>query len=123
MVEGKTITAATPPLRPGPVNVSVVNPNGQTGTLITGYKYLASPAIASVETVGKALVVHGSGFQKLATVLIDNAEFAGSDDGVGSTITVPNLRKTVHRGQTVVVRVKNPGGILSDPFPYSRPQL
>lgn len=67
----------------GPVDVVVVNADGQAGTLIDGFTYaIPSPAIASVFPArissdgGAVLVVNGSGFRAGLTVLFESGSEA-----------------------------------------------
>jgi len=72
----------------GVVDVTVINPNGQSFTLANGYTYLASPSIASIEPAsgsingGTPITVTGSNFRAGAQVQLDGV--------VATTIVVVN---------------------------------
>ena len=112
-VSGALMTAATFGHPEGTVNVTVVNPDSQEGTLTNGFHFAPPPSIGWIEPAagpasgGTAVTIHGSGFQSGATIAFGGAQatdvvaFGGT---VLSAITPPHLVGVVD------VVVTNPDG-------------
>lgn len=72
-----SILAGTPPGQPGPVNVSVVRPDGKTAFLENGFFYDADIIVTDVEpdsgptSGGTPIRINGNGFQPDSTVVVD----------------------------------------------------
>lgn len=71
------VVVAPPAAAAGPADVTVVNPDGQVGTLKNGFLYLAPPSIAAVspaegpETGGTPVGITGAAFHTGVKVLFD----------------------------------------------------
>ena len=80
IVDMAQINVVTPPGTPGPVDVVVTNPDGQTSVLVGGYTYVAAPEItgaipSSGPAVGGApLTISGTDFAIGATVTIGGVD-------------------------------------------------
>ncbi len=124
MVSATTITARTPAGEPGPADVEVRNPDGQTGVLEDGFAYLAAPGLDVVDPVeglrtgGTAVTLSGSNFQAGATLFFDGVPATAVIVVDDATITgnIP-----AHAPGVVDVSVRNPDGqtgVLEDGFTY-----
>ena len=105
------ITSQTPPHSAGLVNVKVSNPDGQSATRNSGFRYVEGPAINTVfpqsgpAAGGTAVTISGGGFQSGATVAFDglpstNVVFV---DAMTVTCLTP-----AHAAGVVDVTVTNP---------------
>lgn len=79
-----------------------------------------APAITSVEVHGKKLYVFGHNFSANAVIMIDGREEKTKSDSE-SKLTGKKSGKKIRPGQSVMIRVKNAGGAMSDEFRFSRP--
>lgn len=114
VVTGTSITAVTPPGHRGPVDVSVLRPDGKQAALAAGFRYVApSPIITGVTpgfgpvTGGTGLTVTGTGFDPDATVTVGGipATINSRVDSTAITVSTPAGAP----GQVEVV-VTNPDG-------------
>lgn len=120
-----TITATTPSGTPGPVDVTVTNPDSQSVTASGAYTYVAGPSISSVApssgptSGGTAVTISGSGFQSGATVRFGEIAATGVNTISSSTITATT---PPHAQGTVGVTVTNPdssSATLENAFTFS----
>jgi hypothetical protein len=122
-----SIIATVPAHAPGPVDVVVTNPDGQSGTLANGFTYIAPPSVTSVtpntgSTSGGAdVTVTGTDFVQGATVT-----FGGDAADPVAFISSTELLATVppHAAGPVDVVVTNPdgqSGTLANGFTYLAP--
>jgi hypothetical protein len=121
VVNDTTITATTPLHAPGPVNVEVVDPVGNSGPLAYTYLAVASAAASLTPTVGPVVggtpvTITGSGFLGATGVTFDGTlgtDFAVVDD---TTITVAS---PPHGPGVIGVQVLDPAGAsVALPFEY-----
>ncbi len=107
------IACDTPAHAAGAVNVVVINPDGQTGTLTNGFTYAAPPTVTSVSANfgpiagGGTVTVNGTGFITGATI-----DFGGVDCGSVSFISSTILTCTLpaHNAGPIAVTVTNTNG-------------
>jgi uncharacterized protein (TIGR03382 family) len=75
VVDGGRLTAVAPAHAEGYVDVAVVNPDGQRGTLFHGFIFVAAPTITALDTStgptagGSRVIITGTGFAHGAKVL------------------------------------------------------
>ena len=117
----------------GPVSVSVINPDGQTGTLGSAYTYLLAPGpyVTSVSpnqgyTIGgTAVTLSGTGFTLTGTTRVTFGTVAATGvqvNDVGGGILNISCCAPVHAAGSVDVTVSNPDGqmgIYVNGFSYS----
>ncbi|HSH17219.1 MAG TPA: IPT/TIG domain-containing protein, partial [Verrucomicrobiae bacterium] len=124
-VSATQIDVTTPAHAPGAVDVTVTNPDTQSGTFIDGYTYDAPPAISSVtpnngpQNGGTAVTITGTNFVSGATVTF----------GVKAATTVTFVSATQidvttppHAAGAVDVTVTNPdtqSGTLTNGYTYN----
>ena len=130
------ITAITPPNTPGPKDVQIINPDGQTDTLKNAFTYNPLPQITKVIpdngrlAGGTKITIQGGGFLPGAKVLfkMDEGSFAtASEVQVVSDTLVTALTPSGEPGPKDVV-VRNPdrqemvlqGGFTYNPMPTIR---
>jgi len=110
-----------------------LDPN-PTGTARSGHISVADqtvtitqetgPAIANATIEGKQLIVTGVNFVDGAELLVDGVKQkkTGNDPEKPTTVIVARKAgKTIERGQTVSLQVRNPDGQLSQQFSFTRP--
>ncbi|MCL5289261.1 MAG: IPT/TIG domain-containing protein [Acidobacteria bacterium] len=81
VTNGATIQAVTAPNAPGTYEVRVTNPDGQSGTRLASFTYLAAPAPTLIQVLpnsgpssgGTVVMLSGSNYQTGATVLFGGA--------------------------------------------------
>jgi acetyl esterase/lipase len=79
----------------------------------------AQPRITHAEVRGKKLLVFGESFAKGAVILVDGRrEKTKIED---QNLIGKKAGKNIASGQTVTLRVENPGGVLSEEFLFTRP--
>ncbi|HEX5734897.1 MAG TPA: alpha/beta hydrolase [Blastocatellia bacterium] len=79
----------------------------------------AQPRITRAEVRGKKLLVFGESFARGAVILVDGRrEKTKGDD---KNLISKKAGKNIASGQTVTLRVENPGGVLSEEFLFIRP--
>jgi hypothetical protein len=111
VVSSTSLTATTPAHAAGVVNVSVRNPDAQTGTLTNGFAYISTaPTVASVTPAsgstlgGTAVTIAGTNFAAGATVSFGGTAAANVVvvDNTSITATTP-----AHAAGAVAVTVTN----------------
>lgn len=123
------ITGTTPAHGPGPVDVKVVNPDGQSGTMVAGFTYVAPPAAQQVRpgagTVagGTAVLVSGTAFVSGAKVSFGTAAASAAQflDATRLLATTP----AASPGR-LDVKVENPDGqssTIAGGFVYETPDF
>jgi len=82
-----------------------------------------SLSINSAAITGKDVIVTGSGFDYGATLLINGQPQRSRNDAVNpaSMLIGKKSAKSIARGQTVTLEVRNPDGLLSNQFAFTRP--
>lgn len=84
----------------------------------------SGPGITGATVQGKQLIVTGVNFADGAALLMDGVKQKKTfNEPAGSTTTLVARKagKTIARGQTVVLQVRNPDGKLSQEFRYTKP--
>jgi acetyl esterase/lipase len=81
------------------------------------------PKITSAEVTGKKLLVVGADFASGAVVVLNGRREKTKNDGQNLTtrLIAKKAGQKIAPGQTVSLRVENPGGKLSDEFTFTRP--
>ncbi|MCM2277910.1 MAG: IPT/TIG domain-containing protein [Oligoflexia bacterium] len=124
-----TLSCVTPAHGAGVVDITVTNPDGQTGSLAGAFTYndvvLATPTIGSVSpgsgttAGGTALTVDGANFEAGATVILGGASCTGVTVVSATRITCTT---PAHAAGAVDVRVANvsgQSGTLASGFTYA----
>lgn len=114
-ISGTEVRATTPAAPAGTVDVSVQNPNLETGTLTNAFTFLAPPTISTVSpnsgpaAGGTSVTITGSGFQNTPTI---PAVLFGGTPAASVTFNSPTqLTVTTPAGVgTVSVQVTNADG-------------
>ncbi len=97
-VDANTIDARSPVHPAGTVDVTVYNPDGQSATLVDGWRFVGSPFVENAEpgTVGRCggavVVLRGRNFDPDMVVRVDGIEaevLEVSDDGTEARIRLP----------------------------------
>jgi hypothetical protein len=83
-VNSTTLTCVTPAHAPGAVNVVVTNPDAQTGTLSSGYTYLAVVITVDVDP-DDAVILPGAAQQYTATVTTGTVTWSTDDGSISGT--------------------------------------
>lgn len=83
----------------------------------------AEPKITSASVSGKKLMVFGEGFASGAVILVngEREKTKNDDQNLRTALTAKKAGKKIASGQTVTLRVENPGGALSEEFIFTRP--
>jgi hypothetical protein len=124
VVNATTITVTTPAHAPGPVDVTVTNPDTQSGTFIDGYTYIPPPTVTSVtptsgpDTGGTAVTITGANFVSGATVTFGGTAATGVTFVSATQIDVTT---PAHAAGAVDVTVTNPdtqSGTLTNGYTY-----
>jgi len=127
VVNTSTITANTPAGAAGPATVTVTNPGGQNGSLVSAFAYVAPPTVSSVSpssgpiTGGTAVTIGGANFAPGATVTFGSAVATNVVVVSGTQIAATTPAGTAG---AVVVSVTNSDGqkgTLSSGFTYAAP--
>lgn len=125
VVSSSSITAVTPAGTAGGATVRVTNPDGESGSLESGFTYVdffsvtsVSPSVGEV-TGGTLVTVTGAGFQSGATV-----HFGATASPTVTFVSSTTLTAVTPPGAagTVGVTVTNPGatpGTLANAFTYT----
>jgi hypothetical protein len=96
-------------------------------TTIAGPVSVASnpgrPTIGAALVKGKKLFVTGANFEEGAVVLLNGEEQKTliDTDNPTTRLVAKKAGNKIAPGQTVTLQVKNPGGLLSDEFSFTRP--
>jgi hypothetical protein len=116
VISANLITGDTPPHAPGVVDVTVENPDGQTGTLPGGFTYettASPPTVTAIipssgpEAGGTAVQVTGSDFLPGARL------FLGGEEAISVVVISSSLlegQTPAHAAGAVDVTVENPDG-------------
>lgn len=114
VIGGTSIIAQPPNHAAGTVDITVTNPDGQSGTLSPGYTYIAPLAVTAVapntgtSAGGDSVTITGTGFQPNASVRFDGipaTNVAVGADGTSLTATTP-----AHPAGEANLYVINPNG-------------
>jgi hypothetical protein len=130
VVSTTSITATAPAGTVGAVDVVVINPDSQTGTLAAGYTYIGPPTVTTLSVTtgptvgGTALTITGAKFVAGATVTFGSA--AGTSVTVVSATSI-TVTTPAHTGTGAVnVVVTNPdgqSGTKINAFTYNAPKV
>jgi len=114
-VSNTKLQALTPANAPGPVAVTVTNPDGKSATLNPGFTYTAPPAITSFSpgigpyTGGTTVTIIGTNFQPASTVTFS----IGGDHSASFTYVSPTQLNVVSPSASVggaLIKVTNTDG-------------
>lgn len=97
------------------------SPGGNTGFVVR----IADPAalrITDVRIKGKKLLVSGEGFEQGAVIVVDATDFETRNDPATPSVLLisPRGGKQIASGKSVVIRVRNADGRLSDGSSFTR---
>jgi len=95
-----------------------------TNTATVNPPSAGTPEITAAAVNGKKLVVSGVNFDIGAAVFMDGRKQkkTSNDEGAPSTMLVAKKSgKTIARGSTVILEVRNLDGVMSAPFSFTRP--
>jgi hypothetical protein len=76
--------------------------------------------VAEVTVSGKKLMVTGENFDRAAVILVNGAAQSTKPDGENRLLAKKGAKK-IKSGNTVQVQVRNPDGLYSENFSYTRP--
>jgi hypothetical protein len=122
-----SILATVPANTPGAVAVVVTNPDGQSGTLASGYTYSAPPTVTGATpntggvAGGTAITIAGTGFAAGATVTVGGTAATGISVSSATSITATT---PAHPAGAVDIVVTNPdaqSATLANGFTYRAP--
>ena len=125
VVNGTTITATTPAGSAGAVTVTVTV-GGQSGSLASGFTYVAPPTVSSVSpnsgttAGGTAVTITGTNFASGATVTFGSASATNVVVVSGTTITATTPAGSAG-AVTVTVTVSGQSGSLANGYTYTVP--
>ncbi len=108
-----SIAATTPANAPGAVSVTVMNSDGQSASLSSGYTYTGPPTVSSISPNsgstggGTAVMITGTNFASGATVSFGGTAATGVTVSSGTSITATT---PAHAAGAVTVMVTNSGG-------------
>ncbi|MHC5082006.1 MAG: IPT/TIG domain-containing protein, partial [Planctomycetota bacterium] len=131
VVDGTEITCDTPPGNPGPADVLVTNPDGQSGALPGGFSYyLPPPDLVLISPVsgpysgGTRITLTGTGFQAGATVTVGGNPCTNLDDtGVPTQILCDTPAGPPGTADVVVTNPDSQNDLLAGAFTYEALQV
>ncbi len=91
---------------------------------LEGISASESPTISSAVVNGKQLIVTGSNFDSGASLLVNGeTQKKTTNDATNPTsiLIAKKAGKKIASGQTVTLQVRNPGGLISSEFQFTRP--
>ncbi|HIP96038.1 MAG TPA: serine protease, partial [Anaerolineae bacterium] len=123
VVSSSQITATTPPHYPETVDVTVTNPDGQSGTLLRGFTYESDVASLSLPDTGGGqydivqVPIHAANVNGLAaadlTVTFDSNVLSARGAGTGNLTPGWNLVANTNTPGQVRLSLASPGGTVS----------
>jgi hypothetical protein len=120
---------SNPPLRSGTYFIAVGNCGPGTASVAISLRIvhadLFGPVISSASVSGKKLFVFGGCMGNGAELFINGEKQKKTNNdpaGSSSRLVAKKSGKKVAIGQTVTLQVRNPGGVLSPEFRYTRTQ-
>jgi photosystem II stability/assembly factor-like uncharacterized protein len=110
-------------------NVVVMNPDAQVGILENAFTFLLTPRILQVSINNNELVVWNYsffgggayGFDQGAVILVNGKEVKTEALSLPDSLKSKKALKRIERGQLIQLQVRNANGLLSQPFPFTRP--
>jgi hypothetical protein len=126
VVNSTTITATTPAGSAGAVTVTVTV-NGQTGSLTSGFTYIAPPTVSSVSPSsgttagGTAVTITGTNFASGATVMFGGTAATGVTVVNSTTITATTPAGSAGAVTVTVTNTNGLSGSLASGFTYLAP--
>ena len=125
VVNATTITAATPAHAAGAVNVTVTNPDTQSGTRNNGFTYLGPPpVVTSVAPTsgstsgGTAITISGGNFLAGATVTVGGTAATGVTVVNSTTITATTAAHAAGAVDVIVANADGQSGTLAGAYTY-----
>ncbi len=121
-----TIQAVTPPAlaQLAFLDVAVINPDGQSDTLIEAFTYILAPVITRAGIVGKDLIVNGANFNSASVILLNGVgqkTVLRPLEVEGVALVGTRLAKRIAPGETVTLQILNSDHQVSAPFIFTRP--
>src|ERR1019366_6300280 len=126
VVNSATVTGTTPAGTGGAVSVTVTNSGGQSGSLASGFTYIAQPTVSSVSPNsgstggGTAVTITGTNFAAGATVTLGGTA-ATNVGGVSSTTITTTPPAHAAGGGTGTGTVNGQSGSLTNGFSFVVP--
>jgi photosystem II stability/assembly factor-like uncharacterized protein len=125
VLNATTIKAIAPPLGANSLglDLAVINPDGQSNTLVQALAYLLPPIIGRVSIVGKDLIVTGANFDTGAVILLNGEKQKTTFTDITEQVVLvgKKLGKRIKPGETITLQVQNGSGLVSEPFAFTRP--
>jgi uncharacterized delta-60 repeat protein len=127
MVNGTTLTAVTPAHSAGAVDVVVANVDGQTGTLVGGFRYYAAPTVTAVTPAsgpalgGTLVTITGTAFRTGAVVAVGGTPATGVQVVSATTITAVTPAHALGTADVAVANDDGQAGLLTGAFRYLGP--
>ena len=124
VVSSTSITATTPAGTAGAVMVTVTNSSGQSGTLATGFTFVAPPTVSSVSpnngptSGGTAVTITGTNFVSGATVTFGSAAATNVVVVNSTQITATTPAGAAGAVTVTVTNVGSQSGSLANGFTY-----
>ncbi len=124
-----SITADTPARAAGAVDVVVINPDLQSGTLVSGYTYAAAPTVGSVSPAsgppagGTAVTITGANFVAGATVTFGGVAATNVSVASATSITADTPAHAVGAVDVVVTNPDLQSGTLASGYAYQGPPV
>jgi len=114
------IVGTTGTFQPIPTSASIESVHGGFDAFVI--KIVSPPRIAGASVSGKNLIVTGEGFDGGAVILIDGVEQrTRNDESKPATVLIGRkAAKNIAPGQRVSIQVRNPDGLLSESFSFTR---
>ena len=125
VVNSTTITATTRPATAGAVTVLVTNPNGQSGSLSSGFTYTANPTLTSVSpssgsvSGGTSVTITGANFASGATVTFGGTAATNVKFVSSTSITATTPVQVAGGVNVVVTNSSGLSGTLTNGFVYN----
>ena len=95
------------------------NRGGSSDVFVTSIR--PGPGIAGVLIQGKHLIVNGGGFVAGATILLNGQPQNKTAFLSTTTLRGKKVARNITSGQMVLVQVRNPDGVVSNEFRFTRP--
>jgi hypothetical protein len=122
-----SITATAPAHVLGAVNVVIINTDGQSGTLASGYTYVSpnpAPTVTGISPTsgptagGTSITITGTGFLSGASVTLEGTVATAVNVASGTSITAATPVQSAGAVNVVVTNTDGQNGSLSSGFTY-----
>jgi hypothetical protein len=98
----------------------IENRGGLSDVFVTSIR--PGPGIAGVTIQGKHLIVTGGGFVSGATIVVNGDPQRKTSFLSSTTLRGKKVARNIAPGQMILVQVRNPDGVLSNEFRFTRPE-